>query len=232
MSGRIDLDRIAFIGRTYREYRNIFGLDDGALRRGRILDCPAGASSFAGEGREKGHDVTACDLLYSLPPDELVRKARADTDYALRQAYKVREMYDWGFYGGVEGHRAEREKALLLFAGDFTAGLKEGRYVPARLPALPFKDGSFSLVLSGHFLFLYGDRLDFDFHLQSLIELARVGGEVRVFPTVGLEGGPYPGLDRLIEYLKQAHVCAEVVKTPFEFMKGADRMLKLTRLDK
>lgn len=42
----LDIDRIAFFGRTYAEYLSMFGLNEQLLRQGAILDCPAGASSF------------------------------------------------------------------------------------------------------------------------------------------------------------------------------------------
>ena len=42
----LNIDRIAFFGRTYAEYLSMFGLDETVMKHGRILDCPAGASSF------------------------------------------------------------------------------------------------------------------------------------------------------------------------------------------
>ena len=45
----LNIDRIAFFGRTYAEYMDMFGLGESLLRNGRILDCPAGASSFVAE---------------------------------------------------------------------------------------------------------------------------------------------------------------------------------------
>jgi len=65
MYTQLDIDRIAFFGRTYTEYRVMFGLNKQLLRQGRILDCPAGASSFAAEAHLKGIDVTACDITYN-----------------------------------------------------------------------------------------------------------------------------------------------------------------------
>ena len=59
----LDIDRIAFFGRTYSEYLSMFGLNEQLLRQGAILDCPAGASSFAAEAHQLGLDVTACDIM-------------------------------------------------------------------------------------------------------------------------------------------------------------------------
>ena len=225
---KIDLNRIAFIGRTFHEYSHMFGLDDDLLR-GRVLDCPAGASSFTAECIRQGYDVTACDILYDIEPGKLIKKARADTVYALEQAYKVKDLYDWSFYGSVEEHAAQRMEALGHFSADFPTGIKEGRYVQGELPRLPFDDDSFSLVLSSHFLFLYSDRLDFQFHFDCLKELLRVGEQVRVYPLAGLDGKQYPLLGNLLAALGTSGAKAHVRNTQFRFMREADRMLVLTR---
>lgn len=56
-------------------------------------------------------------------------------------------------------------------------------YVAGELPALLFDDGEFDLVLSSNLLFLYEDRLSYMFHVESIREMLRVGGEVRIFPV-------------------------------------------------
>ncbi len=221
------LDRIAFIGRTFDEYVRLFGLDDEALSVGRILDCPAGASSFTAEGTKLGYDITACDILYAMEREPLEKKAREDTEAALSWAYKVKENYNWELYGGIEAHRAGRLKALEAFIRDFSLRDQRNRYVAAELPRLPFSVKSFSLVLSGHFLFMYGDRLSFDFHLKSVRELLRVGREVRIYPLTGLDGKRWPHMDELVRTVTREGVAAVETAVPFEFLKGADTMLKL-----
>lgn len=64
-NSKLDIDRIAFFGRAYTEYMDVFGLDNSMMKQGRILDCPAGASSFASEAHQFGLDVTACDIMYN-----------------------------------------------------------------------------------------------------------------------------------------------------------------------
>lgn len=121
-----------------------------------------------------------------------------------------------------------RNKALEIFADDFTNGFKEGRYRYAELPHLPFPDKFFSLVLSSNFLFLYGDRLDLDFHKTCIKELIRVSsGEVRIFPLVGLDFKPYPYLDDILSSLDSNGIKVEIVEVPFEFQKEANQMIKM-----
>jgi hypothetical protein len=37
--------------------------------------------------------------------------------------------------------------AMKEFLSDYAAGIKEGRYVDASLPSLPFKDGEFDIAM-------------------------------------------------------------------------------------
>ncbi len=62
----LDIDHIAFFGRTYAEYMSMFGLKEQLLSQGAILDCPAGASSFTAEAHQLSLDVTACESLSSF----------------------------------------------------------------------------------------------------------------------------------------------------------------------
>lgn len=227
----LNLDRIAFLGRTYEEYLKIFGLDEDILRKGPILDCPAGASSFTAEAREKGFDVTACDILYSHHIDRLTKKGLDDLQHVFEKLEEVSNLYTWNHYKNTKEVFGLRKKALEEFTKDFTNGFKERRYVPAALPKLPFPNKSFETVLSGHFLFLYGNRLDLDFHMACLYELVRVcRGEVRIYPIVGHDAKPYPHIDEIISSLDTVGIKAEIRDVPFEFLKGANQMMVLKRI--
>ncbi|MEW6740583.1 MAG: class I SAM-dependent methyltransferase [Nitrospirota bacterium] len=227
-SDHLDIDRIAFFGRTYAEYMDMFGLDESLLRQGQILDCPAGASSFAAEAHQKGFNVTACDILYDLTADKLMEKGKKDIQHVFEKFDEVTHLYVWKYYKSKDEVMALRSRALKIFANDFPVGSKEGRYVQAELPHLPFSDKRFSLVLSGNFLFLYGDRLDSDFHVACIKELIRVcSGEVRIFPLIGLDFKPYPYLDDILSSLDSNRIKVEIMEVPFEFQKGANKMIKL-----
>lgn len=225
---RLDIDRIAFFGRTYTEYVDMFGLDEKLLQQGRILDCPAGASSFAAEAYKLDFDVIACDILYNLPASKLLEKGKKDIQHVFEKFDEVNHLYVWKYYKDKNEVMTLRNKALEIFADDFSSGFKKGRYKHAELPHLPFPDKGFSLVLSGNFLFLYGDRLDLDFHVACIRELLRVcSGEVRIFPLVGLDAKQYPYLDKVLSFLESDSIKVEIIEVPFEFQKGANEMLKL-----
>jgi hypothetical protein len=227
---RLSLDRVAFIGRTFGEYLDMFALDHDVLSRGPVLDCPAGPSSFAAEATERGFDATACDVLYGESAGRLGARCERDIGYIYAKLDEAPHLYTWRYYRDKAEVVSLRRKAFGKFLLDFQEGRKRGRYVEAALPRLPFPDGRFSLVLSGHFLFLYGDRLDFDFHLACLRELLRVSsGEVRVFPLQGLDAKPYAHLGEITDALKSEGIYAETARVALEFQRGGNMMLRLGR---
>jgi hypothetical protein len=230
MKNHLDIDRIVFLGRTYAEYMDMFCLSERSLRRERILDCPAGASSFTAEAHMKGIDVTACDIMYGLNAGELLEKGEKDIRHVFEKFDDVSHLYSWSYYKNKDDVISRRKNALELFIRDFQRGLAAGRYVQAELPELPFPDKHFSLVLSSHFLFLYGDRLGPDFHIKCLEELVRVSaGAVLVFPLSGLDSKPYEHMNDVITSLENSGTNVEIIKTSFEFQIGSSRMMRLSR---
>ena len=225
-STKLDLERIIFIGRTFEEYLNMFSLSIKELKGKKILDCPAGACSFTALGNKVGLDVTACDIAYYHSVEKLENKGLQDIDHAMEQMERAKRNYVWDYFKDIEGLRKQRLSALKDCADDMRESSE--RYVPVTLPSLPFKDGEFDVLLSAHFLFMYDDRLDFQFHLTTLNELLRVTNEeIRIFPLVGLEGKRYEHLDKLINNLTDNGCTVEEVKVPYEFQANANSMLKI-----
>ncbi|WAH35918.1 class I SAM-dependent methyltransferase [Alicyclobacillus dauci] len=99
--------------------------------------------------------------------------------------------YKWDYFKDVDGLRRARTLPLTECVADMKRwGLT--CYVPTVLPNLPFADKQFDLTLSAHFLFTYAERLDYDFHIRTIKELARVTREeIRIFPTVDMDGNRY-----------------------------------------
>jgi hypothetical protein len=226
----LDLDRIVFIGRTYFEYVRMFDLNESDLKRGAVLDCAAGPSSFSAEAHKLGFQVTACDTLYQVPAEKLDEKGRADIEHTFQKVDDMPHLYVWKYYKDKGEIIGLRHHALETFIEDFPDGSREGRYVRAELPWLPFPDKSFSLVLASHFLFLYGDRLSPEFHLASLREMVRVSSEeVRVYPLQGLDAKPYPHMDEVLAHLRSDGIGVEIAPTPFEFQRGSNKIMRLRR---
>jgi len=85
---------------------------------------------------------------------------------------------------------------------DFEQGLREGR-------------------------FLYSEQLGEEFHRKAIRELCRVAREVRIFPTTGLDSRESPHLEICIGDLKSAGLEATVQQVPYEFHRGANRILRI-----
>ena len=84
----LDIDRVAFFGRKYDGYVELFRLDEAVLGRGRILNCPGGASSFALEAARKNYDITTFDIPYDHGATNLFEKGNKAQDVTLiRHAY-------------------------------------------------------------------------------------------------------------------------------------------------
>ncbi|MBO0992958.1 methyltransferase domain-containing protein [Bacillus sp. SD088] len=227
-STKLDLERIVFIGRTFEEYVDMFSLSIENLKGKRILDCPAGACSFTPVGNKQGLDITAADIAYYHSKEDLHNKGLKDIEHAMELMEKAQNNYIWDYFINIGGLRKHRLSALENCTNDMRESSK--RYVPATLPSLPFKDEEFDIVLSAHFLFMYSDRLDYQFHVKTLNELLRVTKEeIRIFPLDDLEGKRYEQLDKLIHDLAANGYTVEEVKVPYEFQANANSMLKIKK---
>jgi hypothetical protein len=214
---KFEVEEYAIIGRTFTEYVRMFDLDPAALD-GPVLDCPSGVGSFVAGANERGIPATGADIIYELPYDQLKQRCRKDYEQVASQLPEKADLFNWDFYGNIERRQQFLKQAYEAFLDDYATEREQDRYIHAALPDLSFTTDSFSLVLSAHFLFLYGDRLDYAFQLDSLRELARVAAdEVRVFPLVGLDTEQYRYLDAIIEALREDGLTADRVNVPFEF---------------
>src|SRR5262249_10843324 len=108
-------------------------------------------------------------------------------------------------------------------------GRTDGRYVHAALPSLPFADGSFDLALCSHLLFLYTTQLGDAFHHASVRELCRVAKEIRVFPLLALDWRRSPRVEPIVAALRADAFEADITIVPYEFARGANEMLRITR---
>ena len=225
---RLDIDRVVFVGRTLSEYKEFLDLDIESLKGSKVLDCPSGPSSFVAEANRMGIRAVGCDSSYDLPLKQLVNKGLKDISHVMERLSEKTHLFKWDYYSSVEDVKESRTRALKLFEEDFQIGLEEQRYVKASLPILPFPDRSFELVISAHFLFIYDDKLDYEFHLNSILELNRVcSSEVRIYPLQSMNARIYPYMDRLINDLKQTGFEASIVEVGFEFLRGSNFMLRI-----
>jgi len=220
------LDKVVLLGRTFEEYTRYFALEPAFLTGKSVLDVAAGVSSFCAEANEKGLNVTAFDLIYKLPADDIQARCEPDLDHVLKSIDGLK-TYRWEFYKSPERLRGFRERAYKTFLADYR--LHRGRrYVGGSLPRLPFDDGQLDLTLVSYLLFVYEDQLDYEFHKQSLVEIMRVTrGEARFYPLVSFEARRCRYVEQLRKDPDLRHLVFEEVTTDFEFLVGSNNFLRV-----
>ncbi len=223
---------VAMTCRSFSEYEKMFDLSERLLSRGKILDVAGGASSFTAEANKRGYDAAAADPKYAMEAMRLKEEGEREIEVSTEKLSRLSHKFIWDYYGSLENHKSSRERALRVFLDDYGQAHGSLRYVPAELPSLPFADGSFALVLCSHFLFLYHEQFDYDFHKAAILELMRVcgkQGEVRIYPLLSLKWELYPHLQRLQKDLAESDVIMERSASYLPFMPGSSELLKLTR---
>ena len=223
----MELDRVVLLGRTFEEYRRYFALDVAALKGKAILDVAAGVSSFCAEAHDHGLNVTAADRIYRLAADDIAPRCAQDLDYVL-QSLDGLDVYRWVVYRDPTHVRDLRARAYKRFLQDFRAQ-GHARYIPIDLPKLPFADRQFDLALASYLLLVYEDKLSYEFHRDSIREILRVAGEARIYPIVNFKAERSQYLDRLRADPELADLAFHVVETDFEFLRGSNYYLSITR---
>ena len=220
------IDHVVPWGRTLDEYEAMFSLSS-QDRTGHILGCADGPASFNAEMTAQGCRVVSVDPLYAFTPEAIAQRGHEAFDLMLDQARLNRQDFVWDRIGSPEALGQLRMKAQHLFLEDFPCGKAEGRYIDASLPDLPFSDGTFDLALCSHFLFLYSQQFDLEFHVLAMQEMLRVAREVRIFPLLQLGGAPSPHVQGVVAACRAAGMCAELVSVDYEFMRDGNQMLRV-----
>jgi hypothetical protein len=224
----IELKQVIPWGRSFDEYRRMFDLSASDLA-GRILGCGDGPASFNAEASAQGMRVISCDPIYAFGRKQIEQRVIECRDDMVAQVRRQRDGFAWNFFSSPEHLGEHRLAVMRRFLADFGTGQVQGRYVTASLPELPFAAGQFDLALVSHFLLLYSEHLDFDFHLRSIVELLRVAGEVRIFPLLNLARIRSPHVQPLLERLSAEGYVAQIRQVPYEFQKGGNEMLIVSR---
>jgi hypothetical protein len=215
-------------GRSFDEYVSMFALTDADLRS-RILGCGDGPASFNATFTEQQGRIVSCDPIYRFSAQE-IRSRISDSAGAIgRELAENVDEFVWTHFESVEDVIRTRISAMEQFLLDFSSGKRTGRYIDASLPTLPFPDDAFDLALCSHFLFLYSEQRDLDFHIESIREICRVAAEVRIFPLVELGSVPSRHSRPVIGALESMGLRSETVLVPYEFQKGGNRMLVISR---
>jgi hypothetical protein len=204
----------------------MFALSDEDLTR-RILGCGDGPASFNAEATRLGSTVISCDPIYRWEAIDIRERVTTTRDEILEQTRRNAGEFVWDSIRSVDELGRIRMAAMEAFLDDFSDGKAQGRYVDNELPTLPFADRSFDLALCSHFLFLYSDQLGEAFHHQSLRELCRLAGDVRIFPVLALGGRRSPFIDDVMTRLRDEGHEVALEQVPYEFQRGANHMMRI-----
>lgn len=223
---KFELEDIVLIGRTFEEYYKMFELRE-ISKDNRILDVASGVSSFCAEANLKDYNVTASDRIYCFSGSEIEKKCAKDLKIVLEKLQDVRNAYKWGYFKDVDALRENRESAYKAFIADFKEK-GNNRYIFTEFPKTQFKDNQFTISLVSHFLFLYDEHLDYEFHKKTILELIRItSNEIRIFPIVNLRYNRSSFVNELMQDPEFANYEMEIQKVDYEFLKNGNEMLKI-----
>src|SRR5437867_2978044 len=222
----LQLDRVVLFGRTFEEYRRYFLLEPDDLIGKRVLDVAGGVSSFCAEANNLGINVTSFDPIYYLSPEKIMERSEPELESVYRAIGSV-PTYCWDYYKNPDYMRELRKRASTMFFSDYENHPE--RYVAGELPRLPFADREFDLTLVSYFLFAYQDRLDYEFHRESILQIMRVTrDEARIYPTVSFEARPSEYVPMLLADPALQCFAFTEIKTDFEFLVNSNSFLRVT----
>lgn len=167
--------------------------------------------------------MTASDRIYSLSPYEIEQNCIQDIDIIIKQLPDIADLFVWNFFDN-------RKKAYKLFIEDFRTH-RTKRYVPIEYPFTDFHDNQFTISLISHFLFLYEDKLDYDFHKKTILELLRITSkEIRIFPIVNTKGKKSQFVEHLMHDKDFENLQMFIKKVGYEFIKNGNEMMTIKKI--
>ncbi len=224
----IQLEQVVPFGRSLDEYIKMFALSAQDLQKS-ILGVGDGPASFNAEGTRLGYQITSVDPLYCFTADQIRTRFDQVADNIIDQIRNSPEDWVWTHHTSPDDLRKNREKVIEVFSQDYEQGKAENRYQVGALPQLSYSDREYELGLCSHFLFLYSDHFDQNFHFDAVCELLRVCQEVRIFPLLTLTLEPSPHLEPVRNKLEQKGYQCNIQTVPYQLQRGGNQMLKIAK---
>jgi len=206
----------------------MFGLSEQDLNL-RIIGCGDGPASFNAEMFQLDHHVVSCDPLYQLTTPQIQERIDVTFENVMRQTTGHQHKFVWTRIKTPEELGKVRLATMRKFLADFDIGKRDGRYVTAELPNIPFLSNAYDLAICSHFLFLYSDILSFEFHQHAIEEMCRVAREARIFPLLNYNAKPSPFVEPMLKVLADAGYNTSIETVPYEFQRGGNQMLRVRK---
>jgi hypothetical protein len=221
----VELSEVVPWGRSFSEYKEMFSLTSDDIRK-KILGCGDGPACFNAELSANGGNVISIDPIYQFSAVQIQSRIEEVYPKMMDQVSRNKEDYVWESIRDVKELGQVRMEAMRAFLNDYENAQETGRYLNASLPMLPFENAEFDLALCSHYLFLYGDHVNQEQHVESMKELCRVAKEVRVYPLLSISNNKMsPHLAPVMEALEQGGIVVSLASVKYEFQKGATEML-------
>ncbi len=220
------LENVVPWGRNLQEYKEMRLFDD-ADKYKKILGCGDGPASVNKRLSKVGVDITSIDPIYQFTEEQIRQRIEETSSIVSEQLRLNSNDFVWKNMKNVEELISLRLDAMREFLNDYEIGKEQGRYQHQELPKLNFKDDEFDLAWSSHFLFLYSEHFDEEFHKQAIAEMLRVAKEVRVFPLLDLQNRKSKHLGAILKYLEKNNYRYEIIQSDYEFQKGAKELIRI-----
>jgi len=224
---KFELDKVVPWGRNLKEYKEMFNLSKNDLDKN-IISFGDGPASFNSELTNLGKKCISVDLIYQFSEIELKERFEVVKTQVMKQVRNNTDNFTWENIKNPDELENLRINSMSDFLKDFSKGKNEERYIYHSLPEkLNFKEQTFDLGLSSHFLLLY-PKLGVDFHIKSINEMLRLCKEVRVFPILNLNAEKSEMLNNVITHFEKEYII-NIEKVKYEFQKGGNEMLTINR---
>ena len=174
--------------------------------------------------------MISIDPLYKFDSTAIYQRFEAVLDGIITQIENTPDYLVWSYHKSPYGLRESRRITAQKFVHDYAQNRESGRYIEEQLPALPFEDGQFDLVLCSHLLFLYSDHFTLEFHIDSIREMLRVGNEVRIFPLLTLALNRSSYIDPIIRSFTLDGFSVDIVPVEYELQRGGNEMMTITKV--
>jgi len=217
------LDEVYPWGHNLTEYRAFFNLDDDDVSKS-IVGFADGTSSVNSELTQLGIKMVSVDPIYQFTVSDIGRRLNE----VMKQSGQYRQNLPLNERKRACEIAGSRAKASEDFLADFELGKQQRRYLTAAFPGpFSFQNGTFNIGLCAHFLLLY-DYYGLSFHISSITEMLRICEEIRIYPTVNLNGQKSSVLDTIVRYFSNEYqVRLEAVDYGFQDL--GKEMLRIGR---
>jgi hypothetical protein len=220
------LDKVVPFGRSLAEYRLMFDLSELGLNK-KIIGIADGPASFNAEMKARGNPVISIDPIYQYSAKQIENQFYNIVDDIISQVKQSPNDWVWSYHQSPEHLRENRVKVLEQFIEDYETGKTEGRYLTGELPTLDCDSQQYDIALCSHFLFLYSEQFDYEFHRAAIYEMLRVAKEVRIFPLLNLDLKQSPHLQPILNELEASGYAVTIKPVEYEIQKGGNEMLQI-----